>query len=46
MKKNYLEPEVAMMYVTFEQNILSNGEDLNVRVYGSEPGEDVEDFWI
>lgn len=45
MKKTYLEPEVMITLVTFEQNILSNVEDLSMRNYGSGVGEDVEDFW-
>ena len=47
MKKNYLSPEVRVNHITFEQNILSNGENLNVTVYGSRgvAGDDVEDFW-
>lgn len=46
MKKNYLSPEVMVTTISFEENILSNGEDLNVREYGSSPGEDADDFWI
>lgn len=45
MKKKYLTPEVSMTYETFEQNILSNGEDLNMRDYGTGAGEDIDDFW-
>ena len=45
MKKTYLSPEVEVNLVTFEQCILSNGEDLNIRAYGSGVGEDEEDFW-
>lgn len=46
MKKTYLEPEVVITLVAFEQNILSNVEDMNIRSYGSGVGESEEDFWI
>lgn len=46
MKKTYLEPEVMITLVTFEQNILSNVEDLSMRNYGDGGGEDVDDFWV
>lgn len=45
MKKKYLEPEVAIEFVAMEENILSNGENLNKRTYGEEEGEDADNFW-
>lgn len=47
MKKLYLSPEVRVNLITFEQNILSNGENLNVSTYGSRgvDSDDVDDFW-
>ena len=45
MKKNYLAPEAEVTFVTFEQNILSNVEDLSMRNYGTGVDEDVDDFW-
>ena len=45
MKKKYLIPEVDVTWVAIESSILSNGENLNVRAYGSASGEDEEGFW-
>ena len=45
MKKKYLIPEVDVTWVGIESSILSNGENLNVRAYGSAAGEDEEGFW-
>lgn len=36
MKIHYLEPEVEITKVTIENNILSNGENLNIRSYEDE----------
>ncbi len=46
MKKAYKSPEVDIDLLRYEQNILSNGENLNKRTYGDEEGEDVENFWV
>lgn len=40
MKKQYLTPEAEWLRVSFEENILSNGQDLNMRDYGSD-----DSFW-
>ena len=47
MKKTYLSPEVEVTRVTFENNILSNGENLNVSIYGSRGNgeDDLDGFW-
>jgi len=45
MKKKYLIPETTITWVSFETSILSNVEDISIRVYGSGAGEDDEDFW-
>ena len=47
MKKKYLQPETDVFRLTTESMILaaSNGEDLNVRTYGSYVDEDEDDFW-
>ena len=45
MKKTYCTPEVEVCLVAIEANILSNGENLNMRTYGSQPGESTDDFW-
>lgn len=45
MKKQYSVPQVEVEYIAIEENILSNGENLNVRSYGSQSGEDADDLW-
>lgn len=45
MKKKYFEPRVEVDLVAIEKNILSNGENLSMRTYGSQSGEDTNDFW-
>ena len=45
MKKIYLSPEAEVAWVTIEKNILSNGENLSMRDYGTGTGEDVDNFW-
>lgn len=40
MKKQYLTPETEVDYVSFEESILSNGENLNVRDYHDEYDDD------
>lgn len=47
MKKNYLSPEVMVTTISFEENILSNGENLNVSIYGSRGNgeDDLDGFW-
>ena len=47
MKKTYLSPEVEITRVTFEANILSNGQNLNSSIYGSrgDADDDLEGFW-
>lgn len=43
MKKNYLSPEIDVMFVTMESNILSNGENVSINTTYSSMDED--DFW-
>ena len=45
MKKQYFVPEVEVTRVAMESAILSNGENLNVRSYGSQSGESTDGFW-
>ena len=47
MKKNYMRPELEVTWVTVEENILSNGQNLDATTYGARGvGEDVtEGFW-
>lgn len=45
MKKKYLAPIVGVDIISFEDNILSNVEDLNIRTYGSAEGESTDDIW-
>lgn len=45
MKKKYFEPQVEVDLVAIEKNILSNGEDLKMRTYGSGSGESTDGFW-
>lgn len=47
MKNKYLTPEVEITIVTFEQNILSNGESLSMTNYGSrgDAEDDLDGFW-
>ena len=48
MKKYYEKPELLEFTLAFENNLLrvsNNGEDLNRRSYGSEQGENANDFW-
>lgn len=46
MKKQYFSPESEVDWVVFEETILSNGENLNVRTYGDDPNEDPDDLWL
>ena len=47
MKKLYLSPEVRVNLITFEQNILSNGQNLTNSTYGSRGvgDDDLDGFW-
>ena len=45
MKETYVQPDVQVMILAIEHNIMSNGEDLISRSYGSEEGENEGSFW-
>lgn len=49
MKKVYLVPELNVLSLSVNRRILTvsstSGEDLNVRSFGEEEGEDVGTFW-
>ncbi|MBR6347040.1 MAG: hypothetical protein IKR69_06595 [Bacteroidales bacterium] len=46
MKKKYFVPEVEEFQITLEGNILSNGENLNIRSYDDDGlTHDEDDFW-
>lgn len=49
MKKQYMVPETEILLVTAEFAILtgSNGENVNMSVYGSrgDQSDDVDNFW-
>ena len=45
MKQIYYTPEVEVNLVAIERTILSNGENISKRSYGSSAGESTDDFW-
>ncbi len=44
-KKQYITPEMEVSQIVIERNFLASGENLTSRSYGSNLGEDEDDFW-
>lgn len=45
MKKKYFAPESEWLWAEEENNFMASGEDLDDRDYGTDPGEDPDEFW-
>ncbi len=46
MKNVYVIPELTVRLVTPGSCLLTSGENLNSRTYGSNASEETDDFWV